>query len=262
MDAEPIRTPRLTLIPLAVEHAAEMAEALGDPALHTFIGGSPATPSELRARYTRMIAGPPPGRDEVWLNWVIRLHPSQDLNRSENSDASQGPKTSEPTDTSRDLDGPETTGGSAPGNRMETGSGPESGDKTETASGPESGDKTETASGAETGDKTETASGAETGNGSEGPSGSDPLTGYVQATVTSAEASVAWVVGVPWQGRGIAGEAALALVAWLRERGVSTIVATVHPDHAVSSAVARRAGLVPTDARVDGEVVWTSQRAR
>jgi hypothetical protein len=224
MDAEPIRTPRLTLIPLAVEHAAEMAEALGDPALHTFIGGSPATPSELRARYTRMVAGPPPGRDEVWLNWVIRLHPSQDLNRSETPDASQGPNTSEPTDASRDL------------GRPETGGGPESGDKTETAGG------------------------TETGDGSEGPSG-DPLTGYVQATVTPAEASVAWVVGVPWQGRGIAGEAALALVAWLRERGVSTIVATVHPDHAVSSAVARRAGLVPTDARVDGEVVWTSQQA-
>ncbi|AWS41783.1 GNAT family N-acetyltransferase [Streptosporangium sp. 'caverna'] len=225
MDAEPIRTPRLTLIPLAVEHAAEMAEALADPALHAFIGGSPATPSELRARYTRMVAGPPPGRDEVWLNWVIRLHPSQNLNRSENSDASQGPDTSEPTDASRDLGRPETASGSEPS------------------------------------DKTETAGETETGDGSEGSSGSDPLTGYVQATVTPAEASVAWVVGVPWQGRGIAGEAALALVAWLRERGVSTIVATVHPDHAVSSAVARRAGLVPTDARVDGEVVWTSQRA-
>ncbi|WP_371779636.1 GNAT family N-acetyltransferase [Streptosporangium subroseum] len=237
MDAEPIRTPRLTLIPLAVEHAAEMAEALGDPALHTFIGGSPATPSELRARYTRMIAGPPPGRDEVWLNWVIRLHPSQNLNRSENSDASQGPDTPEPTDAPRDLGGPKTASGSEP------------------RDGSEPGDRTEP------GGKTETAGETETGYGSEGPSGSDPLTGYVQATVTPAEASVAWVVGVPWQGRGIAGEAALALVAWLRERGVSTIVATVHPDHAVSSAVARRAGLVPTDARVDGEVVWTSQRA-
>ncbi|MEV6859830.1 GNAT family N-acetyltransferase [Streptosporangium subroseum] len=232
MDAEPIRTPRLTLIPLAVEHAAEMAEALGDPALHTFIGGSPATPSELRVRYTRMIAGPPPGRDEVWLNWVIRLHPSQNLNRSENPDASQGPNTSEITDAPRDSDGPETTSGSEPGGRTEAGGGPETEGKTET------------------------------GDGSESPSGSDPLTGYVQATVTPAEASVAWVVGVPWQGRGIAGEAALALVAWLRERGVNTIVATVHPDHAVSSAVARRAGLVPTEARVDGEVVWTSQQVR
>jgi RimJ/RimL family protein N-acetyltransferase len=196
MDAELIRTPRLTLIPLAVEHAAEMAEALDDPALHAFIGGSPATPAELHSRYTRMVAGPPPGRDEAWLNWVIRLHPSQDPNRSENPGTLQSPN------------------------------------------GPEKSSR------------------------SESPGGADPLTGYVQATVTPAEASVAWVVGTPWQGRGIAGEAALALVTWLRNHGVSTIVATVHPDHAVSSAVARRAGLLPTDVRVDGEVVWTSQRVQ
>ncbi|GAA4220957.1 RimJ/RimL family protein N-acetyltransferase [Streptosporangium album] len=163
MDAEPIRTPRLTLEPLAVEHAPEMAEALDDPALHTFIGGSPATAGQLRDRYTRMVAGPPAGGDDAWLNWVIR------------------------------LDGP------------------------------------------------------------------DCLVGYVQATVTSGRASVAWVVGTPWQGRGIAGEAALALTGWLGEHGVHALVATVHPDHAASSAVARRIGLVPTDGRVDGEVVWRSE---
>jgi hypothetical protein len=214
MDAELIRTPRLTLIPLAVEHAAEMAEALDDPALHTFIGGSPATPAELRSRYTRMVSGPPPGRDEVWLNWVIRLHPSQDLNRSESPGALQSPNGSEKSDR------------------------PESPSAMQSPNGSEKSDRPES------------------------PGGADPLTGYVQATVTPAQASVAWVVGTPWQGRGIAGEAALALVTWLRNRGVSTIVATVHPDHAVSSAVARRAGLIPTDARVDGEVVWTSQRVK
>ncbi|MGV9772100.1 GNAT family N-acetyltransferase [Streptosporangium sp. NPDC003464] len=162
-ETGPIRTPRLTLEPLAVEHAAQMAEALADPALHTFIGGSPATAGELRDRYARMVAGPPPGGDDAWLNWVIRL------------------------------------------------------------------------------------------DGEEGP------VGYVQATLTAGRAYVAWVVGTPWQGRGVAGEAALALLAWLRERGVQTVVATIHPDHAASSAVARRIGLVPTDARVDGEVVWRSE---
>ncbi|MFJ2029087.1 GNAT family N-acetyltransferase [Streptosporangium sp. NPDC087985] len=163
MDAEPISTSRLTLEPLAVEHATEMAEVLGDPALHTFIGGSPATAEQLRDRYTRMVAGPPPGGDESWLNWVIHLD--------------------------------------------------------------------------------------------------DPgcLVGYVQATVTSpGRAAVAWVVGTSWQGRGIAGEAALALAGWLGEHGVNALIATVHPDHAASSAVARRIGLVPTDDRVDGEVVWRS----
>ncbi|MER5322713.1 GNAT family N-acetyltransferase [Streptosporangium roseum] len=162
MDTGPIWTPRLTLEPLAVEHAAEMAEALSDPALHTFIGGSPATAEQLRDRYTRMLAGPPPGGDDAWLNWVIRL---------------------------------------------------------------------------------------------EGPG---HLVGYVQATVAAGQASVAWVVGTPWQGRGIAGEAALALLSWLREHGVTDVVATIHPDHTASSALARRLGLVPTDARVDGEVVWRS----
>ncbi|GAA4186300.1 GNAT family N-acetyltransferase [Streptosporangium oxazolinicum] len=166
MNAEPVRTARLTLEPLAVHHAAEMAEVLGDPALHAFIGGSPETPRQLRDRYARLVAAPPPGRVESWLNWVIRLD---------------------------DPDG-----------------------------------------------------------------GSDRLVGYVQATVTRDRAVVAWVVGTPWQGRGIAGEAAVALVAWLREHGTAVIVATIHPDHAASSAVARRAGLSPTDGRVDGEVVWRS----
>ncbi|MGC5011298.1 GNAT family N-acetyltransferase [Streptosporangium sp. DT93] len=165
MDAEPMRTARLTLEPLAVRHAAEMAGVLGDPALHTFVGGSPDTPEGLRDRYARLVAGPPSGHAESWLNWVIRL--------------------------------------GEPGR----------------------------------------------------------LVGYVQATVIRDRAVVAWVVGTPWQGRGIAGEAAVALVGRLRERGVTTVVATVHPDHAASAAVARRAGLAPTAGRVDGEVVWRSDGA-
>ena len=35
-----ISTARLDLLPLRVEHAAEMAEVLADPALHTFTGGT------------------------------------------------------------------------------------------------------------------------------------------------------------------------------------------------------------------------------
>jgi RimJ/RimL family protein N-acetyltransferase len=37
---------------------------------------------------------------------------------------------------------------------------------------------------------------------------------------------------------------------------MSTVTAYVHPGHAASQAVARRAGLSPTDEIVDGEVVW------
>jgi RimJ/RimL family protein N-acetyltransferase len=92
------------------------------------------------------------------------------------------------------------------------------------------------------------------------------LTGTVQATIWPEpgdgtqpvlRASVAWVVGVPWQGRGIAAEAARALIGWLRAHEVTAIMATIHPANAASSAVARRAGLTPTADVVDDEIVWT-----
>ncbi|GIH94423.1 GNAT family N-acetyltransferase [Planobispora siamensis] len=159
-NTEEITTARLTLEPLAVEHAEEMAAALADPGLHTFIGGSPATAGQLRDRYARMIAGPSPGSGEQWLNWVIRLEGA--------------------------------------------------------------------------------------------------LVGYVQATVVPPRATVAWVVGTPWQGRGIATEAAGAMVAWLAGRGVTGFEATIHPEHAASCAVARRIGLAPTEEWEEGEVVWRS----
>lgn len=157
-----ISTERLTLLPLLPEHADEMTSVLADPALYTFIGGTPPTRQELRSRYTRWSAGSPdPG--EVWCNWVIRL-------RCEES-----------------------------------------------------------------------------------------LAGWVQATIRTADVSsaeLAWVIGAPWQGRGIATEAARALVAWLREQAVRTIVAHIHPDHMASAAVATAAGLAPTGLVHDGELEW------
>jgi RimJ/RimL family protein N-acetyltransferase len=161
--ARAIATQRLDLLPLAVEHAAEMAAVLADPALYRFIGGAPATPDALRARYERLVAGSPDPAVS-WRNWVIRL-------RAE-----------------------------------------------------------------------------------------DRLVGTVQATIgPSADGSVAeiaWVMGLPWQGRGIAREAAAGLVAWLGRVPVSTVIAHIHPDHAASAAVASAAGLTPTDQWQDGEVVW------
>lgn len=59
-------------------------------------------------------------------------------------------------------------------------------------------------------------------------------------------AEIAWAVGVPWQGQGIASEAARALVSWLERRGVAVITAHIHPDHHASATVAIRAGLRPT----------------
>jgi RimJ/RimL family protein N-acetyltransferase len=99
--------------------------------------------------------------------------------------------------------------------------------------------------------------------------GEGRLTGTVQATITAggaagqrsaagerSEAEIAWVVGTPWQGQGIATEAARGLVGWLRQQGVPVIAACIHPDHGASAAVAAAAGLQPTDQWSDGEVVW------
>ncbi|MFD4605227.1 GNAT family N-acetyltransferase [Streptomyces sp. NPDC058464] len=83
------------------------------------------------------------------------------------------------------------------------------------------------------------------------------LTGYVQATVTGSVAEIAWVVGTPWQGRGIATEAARALVDRLRRQPAHTVIAHIHPDHRASAAVARAAGLTPTDIWHDGEIRWS-----
>ncbi|WP_405861753.1 GNAT family N-acetyltransferase [Streptomyces sp. NBC_00090] len=155
------RTERLDLVPLAVEHAEEMAGVLADPALHTFIGGAPSTGPELRARYERLAAGSP-DPETLWCNWVVLLR------------------------------------------------------------------------------------------------GEGRLTGTVQATVTDGGrvAEVAWVTGTAWQGRGIAREAAIGLVALLVDEGVRTVVAHVHPEHTASAAVARAAGLAPTGEIQDGEVRW------
>ncbi|MGW0764079.1 GNAT family N-acetyltransferase [Streptomyces sp. NPDC002676] len=160
--AEPITTARLELLPLGAEHAPEMAAALADPALHTFIGGTPATPEALRARYERLVAGSPDPAVS-WCNWVLR-----------------------PREAGR-------------------------------------------------------------------------LIGTVQATVTGAGrdlAEIAWVVGTPWQGNGYATEAARGLVGWLRERGVRTVLAHIHPGHHASAAVAGAAGLSPTGEEQEGEIRW------
>jgi RimJ/RimL family protein N-acetyltransferase len=84
--------------------------------------------------------------------------------------------------------------------------------------------------------------------------------GVMQATVAADHAwgSVAWEIDVAHQGRGLASEAAVAMVGWLRASGVGRIIASIHPDHAASARVAARLGLEPTDDLDDGEVVWSS----
>ena len=162
MTDDRMRSARLSLVPLAVTDADEMAEVLNADALYAFTGGSPPTAGELRARYARQSAGRSPDGSEEWRNWILRREP----------------------------------GGEA--------------------------------------------------------------IGYVQATIgeQGTRAEIAWVIGVNWQGQGYAAEAAQALVAWLGSRGVKAIQAHIHPDHAASAAVARRAGLAPTGRFEDGEQLW------
>lgn len=86
------------------------------------------------------------------------------------------------------------------------------------------------------------------------------LTGTVQATVSPSghghTAEIAWVVGIPWQGRGFATEAARGLVDWLSRQAVQDVIAHIHPEHQASAAVATAAGLTPTTESHDGEVRW------
>lgn len=83
--------------------------------------------------------------------------------------------------------------------------------------------------------------------------------GFVQATVVGETAELAWVVGLRWQRRGFASEASLAVGDWLRDQGVVTLTAHIHPEHQASMVVATRLGLRPTDQFDDeGEQMWTT----
>jgi RimJ/RimL family protein N-acetyltransferase len=71
-------------------------------------------------------------------------------------------------------------------------------------------------------------------------------------------AEVAWVVATPFQGQGVATEAATAMIGWLRESGVDVLIAHIHPENRPSIGVARNLGLRPTTTVYDGELRWTS----
>ena len=98
--------------------------------------------------------------------------------------------------------------------------------------------------------------------------------GFVQATVRPEAAELAWVIGVPWQGRGYAGESALAIRdavvagSGAAHAGHSTgeravvVIAHIAPGHAASEAVARHLGLLPTTVVHEGETRWQSPSAR
>jgi RimJ/RimL family protein N-acetyltransferase len=66
-------TERLSLEPLTVAHAAELAPLLDDPSLHEFTGGAPLSVAALTARYARLTERRSPGGDQMWGNWVLRV---------------------------------------------------------------------------------------------------------------------------------------------------------------------------------------------
>ena len=92
--------------------------------------------------------------------------------------------------------------------------------------------------------------------------GDDQAIGMLQAILSDGgrAAEIAWVIGVPWQGQGLATEATRAVVAWLDAQGVHTITAWIRPDHHASAAVALRAGLTSTreyrDTEFHREQLW------
>ena len=93
---------------------------------------------------------------------------------------------------------------------------------------------------------------------------SGQLVGTVQATIEGtayidAHATIAWVVGLPFQRRGFAIEGARSMVARLEADGVVGVSAYIHPDHVASAAIARALGLTPTGEIVGGEIRWSGQ---
>jgi RimJ/RimL family protein N-acetyltransferase len=75
-------------------------------------------------------------------------------------------------------------------------------------------------------------------------------------------AELAWVIGLSWQGRGYATEAAAAVRDAVRGPGsvtgddVTRVQAHIAPGHVASETVARHLGLTPTDVTHHGETRW------
>lgn len=85
--------------------------------------------------------------------------------------------------------------------------------------------------------------------------------GFVQATVDPGPkltAELAWKIGVAYQHRGYAAEAAQRMAQSLRAQGVTRLVARIHPANLPSMAVARGLGLHATGEVRSAEVVWAA----
>jgi RimJ/RimL family protein N-acetyltransferase len=87
--------------------------------------------------------------------------------------------------------------------------------------------------------------------------------GWVQATVTGEEASVAYALLPAERGAGVASDALRALTRWLHhELGVVTLTAEIDDANAASARVAVAAGFERTARRAGDEVVWERRLSR
>lgn len=66
-------TTPISLRPLRVDDADEMARVLADPGLYTFTGGEPPTAEALAEQYGFQARGWSPDRSERWINDLIVL---------------------------------------------------------------------------------------------------------------------------------------------------------------------------------------------
>ncbi len=82
--------------------------------------------------------------------------------------------------------------------------------------------------------------------------------GYVQATVRESATELAWLVGSDFQNLGYAREAVTCTAIWLKDNGVASLQAHIHPGHAASQKIAASIGLLTTGTRIDGEDLWQS----
>src|SRR3954451_23676042 len=72
-DPPELRTERLRLQPVRSGHAEALADALSDPAVYAFTGGTPEDATWWRSRLAFLEGGRSPEGQELWLNWAIQL---------------------------------------------------------------------------------------------------------------------------------------------------------------------------------------------
>jgi RimJ/RimL family protein N-acetyltransferase len=79
VDSPELRTGRLLLQPVQTEHADALADALSDPTVYAFTGGTPEDAIWWRSRLAFLERRQSPDGRELWLNWVIRLAATSEI---------------------------------------------------------------------------------------------------------------------------------------------------------------------------------------